>query len=369
MMILLVQFIHKLLSAKGISNMFSLDHLSHVEFEQFCYDLLLELGFVNLSWRKGTGFDASPSDQGRDIECQFVNVDVDNNKNFLKWYVECKHYKKGVPADRIQSVLTWATANSVDVVLIVVSNFLSNSAKEFLKDYQQNNNLRFRIKLWERPDLEKLTVSKTRLLRKYRIVDDFIFLSILHPAHLLYIREFVPNSIAYLFQILDEIDPTKRDNTMGNIYPFIIRPRKTYVTTQVLDMEIKVSDRTLDEVSYEAFKRKCWEIAQTKLMGQHLLVFLIVHYVLQMSFALGDTTAVDDKIFQLNRTAEFLKDSAENDLERMKEVEHLLGVIQRSTDDLPERAKRNYETYEYFCEHVVSKLLLETIPPIAPLED
>ena len=48
---------------------FSLNHLTDTEFEQFCYDLLSELKFVNLNWRKGTGFSSSPSDRGRDIEC------------------------------------------------------------------------------------------------------------------------------------------------------------------------------------------------------------------------------------------------------------------------------------------------------------
>lgn len=31
------------------------NHLSDGEFEEFTYDLLGELGFVNLSWRRGSG--------------------------------------------------------------------------------------------------------------------------------------------------------------------------------------------------------------------------------------------------------------------------------------------------------------------------
>jgi hypothetical protein len=34
---------------------FSLDRLTETEFEEFCYDLLCELGCSNISWRKGTG--------------------------------------------------------------------------------------------------------------------------------------------------------------------------------------------------------------------------------------------------------------------------------------------------------------------------
>src|SRR5262245_60924486 len=47
---------------------FALNHLEPTEFENFCFDVLRSLDFVNLSWRKGTGLAASPADQGRDIE-------------------------------------------------------------------------------------------------------------------------------------------------------------------------------------------------------------------------------------------------------------------------------------------------------------
>jgi hypothetical protein len=47
------------------------NRLSATDFEEFCCDLLEELGFVNLEWRKGTGKKASPADSGRDIEALF----------------------------------------------------------------------------------------------------------------------------------------------------------------------------------------------------------------------------------------------------------------------------------------------------------
>jgi len=39
--------------------MFSLDELTPTTFEEFCYDLLTALGFVNVNWRKGTGLNSS----------------------------------------------------------------------------------------------------------------------------------------------------------------------------------------------------------------------------------------------------------------------------------------------------------------------
>lgn len=146
---------------------FVLDDLDHTEFEEFCFDLLRELGFVNLDWRKGTGLAGSPADRGRDLVCQLDRTDVDGSRHFETWFVQCKHYKKGVPPEKLEGVLTWAQAERPDVVLVIASNFLSNPAKDFLENYQRNNRPPFRIKYWERPTLERLARGKADLLRKY----------------------------------------------------------------------------------------------------------------------------------------------------------------------------------------------------------
>ncbi len=62
---------------------FSLDHFTETEFERFCYDLLSELKFINLNWRKGTGFASSPADHGRDIECQLPHEDIETPSRVL----------------------------------------------------------------------------------------------------------------------------------------------------------------------------------------------------------------------------------------------------------------------------------------------
>ena len=66
---------------------YSLDHLNETEFEQFCYDLLVELSFSNINWRKGTGLTSSPSDRGRDIECERVVEDIDGEIYLETWFV------------------------------------------------------------------------------------------------------------------------------------------------------------------------------------------------------------------------------------------------------------------------------------------
>ncbi|MEO6197165.1 MAG: restriction endonuclease, partial [Dehalococcoidia bacterium] len=70
-----------------------LDSLDGTDFEEFCFELLHELGFVNVDWRKGTGLDSSPADGGRDIVAQWERTDVDGSQHLETWFVECKHQK------------------------------------------------------------------------------------------------------------------------------------------------------------------------------------------------------------------------------------------------------------------------------------
>jgi Restriction endonuclease len=182
---------------------FSLDHLGQTEFEEFCFDLLNALGATRMSWRKGTGHNASPADQGRDIECYFERKDIDG-KSPEKWFVECKHYKRGVPPEELQGLLSWAAAERPDVVLIIASNFLSNPAKSNLEIFERNNKPSFKIKVWERPKLEQFTLRKPLVMRKYGLGGEFEFLNILHPAHVAYLRHPPINTLTYFFELLDK---------------------------------------------------------------------------------------------------------------------------------------------------------------------
>jgi hypothetical protein len=144
-----------------------LDDLDDTEFEEFCFGALREIGFVNLDWRKGTGLATSPADRGRDIVGQLERTDVDGVKHFETWFVDCKHYKRGVPPEKLQSLLAWAQAERPHTALFIASNFLSNPAKDFLKDYEANNRPPFRIKYWERPTLERLVEGHDEFLQRF----------------------------------------------------------------------------------------------------------------------------------------------------------------------------------------------------------
>ncbi|MGH7486314.1 MAG: restriction endonuclease [bacterium] len=146
-----------------------LDNLDETDFEEFCFELLHELGFVNVDWRKGTGLGSSPADGGRDIVAQWQHTDIDNSTHLETWFIECKHQRRGVPPGQLQGLLSWANAERPQTVLVIASNFLSNPAKDYLRDYELNNRPAFRIKYWERPQLDRLTRNKRQFLDRFMV--------------------------------------------------------------------------------------------------------------------------------------------------------------------------------------------------------
>jgi hypothetical protein len=147
------------------------DGLSSTEFEEFCSDLLRAAGFVNIDWRKGTGLGTSPADKGRDIVCDHLRIEPDGSQHFERWFIDCKHFKRGVPPKELQNLLTWAEAERPDVALFTLSNFLSNPAKEYIDAYRKNNRPPFKIRYWEKPQLVDMLRRKISLQRKYDLTD------------------------------------------------------------------------------------------------------------------------------------------------------------------------------------------------------
>ena len=113
------------------------ESLSPTDFEEFCFDLMVESGFTNVDWRKGTPKDASPADRGRDIVATLEREDVDGHRYSETWFVDCKHYERGVPPDALQGTVTWAQAERPDTVLYIASGYLTNGAKDWIAAYER----------------------------------------------------------------------------------------------------------------------------------------------------------------------------------------------------------------------------------------
>ena len=160
----------KLQVAKPVLSSTSFDHLDATEFEDFCFDLMKELGFVNVDWRKGTPKHASPADGGRDIVAQYKKEDIDGHVHFETWFVDCKHYKTaGVPAEALAGLTSWAQAERADVALVIASGFLSNPAKEWVASFSANHRPSFRLRHWERPQLAAMLKSRRDVAFRHNV--------------------------------------------------------------------------------------------------------------------------------------------------------------------------------------------------------
>jgi hypothetical protein len=332
------------------------DHLSPAEFEEFTYELLDHLGFVNLSWRKGSGRPGASADQGRDLKADLHRRDFDKTEYFEKYFVQCKHFKEGVPPNKLDDALAWASAERPSVLLFVVSNFLSNPAKNWLEAYERNNHPAFRMKVWERKDLEGLLATDPPLVTKYRLGSIDLNLG-LHPAHTAYMRRPTLNTIEQLITILDSIEPKRRDAIFGMTYHSVIKPRYRSPVTR----NEKIKDMLIDPVDYPSFRAKCMELS--KHVSQHFLVGAIVSDALRWIAHAADPLDVDRVITVNQDMARYLEDELRdaNTPEERSEIQKTLDIIQNHLQTIPERRRESEGHYEFLCESILPRFYLESL--------
>ena len=333
--------------------MINLENMNEIEFEELCYDLLLKLGFKNLNWRKGTSKNGNTSDNGRDIEASLIITDVDNKIYEEKWYIECKHYTKGVPIQKITNAVDYAILEKVDKLLIITSSFLSNSCKEYLEKIKKKSLLK--IKVWENKDLETMLSNHIELSNKYKLNKDSNILEIMNPYHISYITKLQDNTMEYFLNILKRLNKEKREEILDLTYRFF---SEDYGTKEIID-GIKSGTKIKHRRIYRKFVKKCKESLCTT--SDTYLVNSIVNVTLQILFYKGNIYNID-KILEYRK--ELLREYFTLDLEEAlfdkgvvnKDLEVFLRKI---NDEIPKRTKDSYELYNYFCNNVVAELLKE----------
>ncbi len=137
------------------------DKLTGQQFEELCFDLLMSYNFHSLTWRQGG------SDNGRDIEAKFTITNPLIGSYDEKWLIECKHYTKGVPVDKLNSKIGWADAENPQHLLIVVSSYPTNDARQWLEKIAPAKP--YKIHLIESKQLKSLILAVERLISKYFI--------------------------------------------------------------------------------------------------------------------------------------------------------------------------------------------------------
>lgn len=332
--------------------MINLNDITETEFEELCYDLLVKLGFKNINWRKGTGKLGNTSDSGRDIEASLIITDIDNVMYEEKWYIECKHYLNGIPADKISNAITWASTEKIDKLLIISSNFLSNSCKQYIEKIKST--CPFKIKIWENKELETMLNNHIDLLHKYGLNKNYSTYEIMNPYHISYITCLQNNTLEYFLNILEKIDEQKRERILELTYNFFANDYGT-------------DESEKNKNIYNKFVEKCKENLKTT--SDIYLVNSIVNVTLQILFKKGNINEIE-KILENRRkmlaqllTIGLNKNISANEItEDIIKDENNIEIIEffeKIDKELPEQTKKYYELYNYFCNNVVAELLKE----------
>jgi hypothetical protein len=132
------------------------------EFEHLCYDLLVLSGLRNAIWR------TPGPDQGRDIEGEFLSIDLSEGLSVQRWYVECKRYKASLDWPTTFSKLAYAANHDADFLLLITTSHVSPRAREEIARRALRHE-RPMIRVWDAPSLENLVIRHPFLLDKYRI--------------------------------------------------------------------------------------------------------------------------------------------------------------------------------------------------------
>jgi hypothetical protein len=297
----------------------SWDKLSATDFEQFIYDLLLTLGFTELSWRKGTGLVGGSPDQGRDIECVWQRPDIDGDSN-------------------------------PDCLAIAVSGFLSNPCKNYLKEYRAERTPPFRIKVWERPDLEGLAAGDVSLLTKYGLADITSHMDLVHPVHAMFLHDKPYSDLATLFSLLDAFDKEDLDVIIGFLPFDLINPR----FRDPLSGRETLAELLIDDISYEAFKKKCRDLARH--MPESFLVRAIVADMLSFLLLFGDSTRLESTIANNRALATTFGQMKESMPDHSRDLADLISKTLDLIERLPSQTKRCHSLYNRVCDEVVRRL-------------
>lgn len=316
--------------------MVDFSHLTDTEFEEFCYDLIVSINFTNMNWRKGTGKSTSPADNGRDIEADLVRINFDKSTQLEKYFFECKHYKEGVPPTAISNAITWAESERPNFLIIIASNFLSNSCKEYIRDYIHENKPKFQIRIWENKNIETFLLENTNLCIKWNLSLQSMNYHYINKYHLLYVTKPVLNTVEYLIKILDDYDKTILNEILQYAY---------------MDFYIEKKIPSIKEYS----KYKDIILKYKPELNEALFVHKMISESLAWAYHMGD---IAGKQNTLNNIKDFLK-FEENDAKDDDTKKGVIQLLTKTIEGMDAKYEKCNQYYNDFCDNVVSRLLEE----------
>lgn len=330
------------------------DNLTDVEFEEFCYDLLNEMGLQKVDWRKGTGKKTSSADSGRDIECEYCRYDAMLQRNITeKWFVECKHYKSGVPFEKLSGAFSWAEAENPDRLIIFVSNFLSNSCKDAIKCYIDKRKPNFKVEIWERLFLEKKANAYPPLLSKHKIEGRDNFLDCLNPIHVKYMKQTPYNSKEQLFWSLEKISSADLIKISGLCLIAYGITSNDFVSFRSINCVNVIKDKinAVAKCISEQFAVQSFVYTALFMLIPHIDITKID------SIILGNEELVQKSIKNKDKIIEGLKQRDPNMDTSFITEEQIIDMMYSKPDDIKNSIADTINLYNSFCDNVLAYLL------------
>lgn len=130
------------------------------DFENLTFDLMIERGFSNVTWR------TPGADGGRDIEARSYQRDMSGAHNEEKWYIECKRYNSTVDWPTIYPKLAYADNARADYLLLCTNAKISPNATTEVDKWNQTHRAP-KIRLWPGHEIENQLKQHPDLCLKY----------------------------------------------------------------------------------------------------------------------------------------------------------------------------------------------------------
>ena len=111
----------------------NIDRMTGIEFEHYCGQLLILLGYKQVLFTKVNG------DHGADIIA---------NRGDFKYAIQCKCYKSNVGVDAVREALSAQKYYQTDYAVVMTNSFFTRQAK--------SESERLEVALWDRKALEKM---------------------------------------------------------------------------------------------------------------------------------------------------------------------------------------------------------------------
>lgn len=233
--------------------------LSSTQFEELCFDLLMELGYRKLIWRQGG------ADSGRDIQGTREVSPLLVEPFEEVWFFECKRYEGGVPPEALHSKVVWADAERPKHLVFFVSSYITNNARTWLEKIGHDKP--YRIHLIEGKQLQHLISRSRSLVTRYFASDVQELMRQAHRAWIMHnlvpepwllrtlaethnLSDYEPGQLAFLWAAMKiryrELNANMADSWEES-YDIIFSMLKRHANTDVPVLQIESHWSLLDE--------------------------------------------------------------------------------------------------------------------------